>query len=57
MTEGTRMTHGNLQTWFTKIKIPKDNPPIQNFNPLTGYLKVHKTSQHLKNRWHFWRLP
>lgn len=53
------MTHGGLQTWFIEIKTPTDNPPIlvQRFKPLTGYLKVHKTSQHFKTRWHFWRLP
>lgn len=55
--EDKRMTHGDLQTWFTEIKTPTDNLPIQNFKPLTGNLTVHKTSQHLKNRWHFWRLP
>lgn len=53
--EDTRMTHGGLKTWFMEIKTPTDNPPIlvQRFKPLTGYLKVHKTSQHFKTRWHF----
>lgn len=57
--EDTRMTHGGLKTWFMEIKTPTDNPPklVQRFKPLTGYLKVHKTSQHFKTRWHFWRLP
>lgn len=44
--EDTRMTHGGLKTWFMEIKTPTDNPPklVQRFKPLTGYLKVHKTS-------------